>query len=234
MLPVAVGKFGEKTGLICCGNSFTFAQLNELSARLGNALRGIGVGTGDRVTLYSQNCWEWVVSYYAISRVGAVVNPINIMLTPREVLYVVRDCGAKAILAPSDKAEALLDLRHDSPLERIVLFEAGKRSGAYTLSELLAQASPHCEPPTTSRTEVSTIAYTSGTTGYPKGAVLTHGNVLLNTALTATMHVRNSADTVVTSLPTAHVYGNVVMNSALLCGMTLVLIPRFDEVEVLN
>jgi long-chain acyl-CoA synthetase len=234
ILPKAANKFGKKTALVCGQRSFTYADLNELSGRLANALRGLGVELGDRVTLYSQNCWEWIVSYYAIARLGAVINPINVMLTPEEVLYIVQDCGAKAVLASQDKGDALLSTKGDSPLDLVILFGDGRRAGARSLNELLAEARPEFADAPVDTGNLSTIAYTSGTTGHPKGAMLTHRNVVLNSGLTATMHVRNASDTVVTALPTAHVYGNVVMNGAFLCGMTLVLLSRFNEDDVLK
>ena len=234
ILPRAAKRFGSKTALICGECSFTFADLEELSARLGNALLGLGIGRGDRVTLYAQNCWEWIISYYAIARIGAVINPINVMLTPEEVLFVVQDCGAKVVLASQEKGDALLDIKGDSPLQHVVLFGEAKHGGAHSLAGLLSAASTTLDEVPIPGDEVSTIAYTSGTTGHPKGAVLTHRNVVCNSGLTATMHVRNSSDTVVTALPAAHVYGNVIMNGAFMCGMTLVLFPRFNEVEVLH
>ncbi len=234
ILPQAAARYGAKTALVIGDRCFSFSELEEMSARLCNALRGLGVHRGDRVTLYSQNCWEWIVSYFAIARAGAVINPVNVMLTPEEVLYVVQNCGAKAVLASEDKGEALLDIKQDSPLQHVVLFSDSKRTGATSLAQLLVAANPKCEPVAVTADEISTIAYTSGTTGHPKGAVLTHRNVVYNAGLTATMHVRNQSDTVVTALPTAHVYGNVIMNGALMCGMTLVLFPRFNEQQVLE
>lgn len=65
-------------------HSFSFNDLNHLSGRLASGLRGLGIAAGNQVTLYSENCWEWIVSYYAIARLGAIVNPINVMLTPSE------------------------------------------------------------------------------------------------------------------------------------------------------
>lgn len=234
VLSVGARKHGNKTALVCGNSSFSFSELCDLSGQLANSLRGLGVSSGDRVTLYSQNCWEWIVSYYAVARLGTVVNPINVMLTPEEVLYVVKDCGAKAILTSHDKGEALLDIKKDSPLQHIILFGDDVLTGALSFNELLQQSKPHCDNVSLAPETLSTIGYTSGTTGYPKGAMLTHRNVLLNSAMTANMHVRTAADTVVTALPCAHVYGNVVLNGAFLCGMTLVLLERFNEAEALD
>lgn len=234
ILPAGAEKYGSKPALVCGDRSFSFIELNQLSNRLANALRGLGIGLGDRVTLYSQNCLEWILGYYAVAKLGAVVNPINVMLTPEEVLFVVRDCGARAILTSRDKSEVLMDMKGDSPLEEIVSFGAEPVKGTRSFNDLLSQSANEfrvegCDPGT-----LSTIGYTSGTTGYPKGAVLTHGNVLFNSCMTANMHVRTSADKVVTSLPCAHVYGNVVMNGTFIFGMTLVMLERFDEAAALS
>ena len=111
VLPASARRFGDKTALVSDGRRFSFNELNQLSNRLANSLRGIGVEAGDRVTLYARNSWEWVVSYYAIHKLGAVANPINVMLTPEEVGFVIDDCEAKVLLASREKGEPLLGLR---------------------------------------------------------------------------------------------------------------------------
>jgi long-chain acyl-CoA synthetase len=100
ILPEAAATFGDKTALIFGDRNFTFAELDLLSNRVANGLTAMGIEPGDRVTLYAQNGWEWVVSYYGIAKTGAVLNPINVMLTPEEVGFVVKDCGAKALSPP--------------------------------------------------------------------------------------------------------------------------------------
>jgi long-chain acyl-CoA synthetase len=234
VLPTGARRFGDRTALIFKGREFSFNQLCGLSGQLANALARLGVQKGHRVTLYSQNSWEWIVSYYAIARLGAVINPINVMLTPEEVLYVVRDCGAKVILSSTDKGQALLGIKGDSQLQDIILFGDAVPTGARSFDELLTQGRPEFDTASVPADSLSTIGYTSGTTGHPKGAMLTHRGVLLNSSMTANMHVRTSADIVVTALPCSHVYGNVVMNSAFLCGMTLVLLERFNEKDALD
>ena len=233
VLPEGAKNYGDKTALIFKGQSFSYRELNVMSGRLANGLRALGVAQDDRVTLYTQNCWEYVVSYFAIARLGAVVNPINVMLTPEEVLFVVKDCGAKVILASQAKGGSLASIKGDSPLQEIILFGDDVGAGARSFNQLIDQHGPTIDPVDTPPEQLSTIGYTSGTTGHPKGAMQSHRAVLLNAAMTATMHVRTAADTVVSALPLPHVYGNVVMNSALLYGGTLVLIERFSEAETL-
>ena len=259
VLPASARRFGDKTALVSDGRRFSFNELNQLSNRLANSLRGIGVEAGDRVTLYARNSWEWVVSYYAIHKLGAVANPINVMLTPEEVGFVIDDCEAKVLLASREKGEPLLGLRgggatsangggsgsdsgnegaagdRGGSLREIVLFGAGAPAagGALAFDDLLAAGDPNMQTSPVSADALSTICYTSGTTGHPKGAMHSHRNVLVNTAMTAVMHVRTGEDTVVTALPCPHVYGNVVMNASVLYGMNLVLLPAFDPVEVM-
>src|SRR5580692_3264741 len=103
ILPRAAARFGEKIALHIEDRSFSFLQLDLLSNRLANALSGIGVQTGDRVTLYAGNSWEWIVSYYGALKVGAIINPLNVMLTPDEVKFVANDCRARVILSTRDK-----------------------------------------------------------------------------------------------------------------------------------
>ncbi|HSW22825.1 MAG TPA: AMP-binding protein, partial [Burkholderiaceae bacterium] len=96
VLPNAARRFGDKAALVVGERTFSFRQLDQLSSTLAAHLAKLGVRPGDRVTLYAPNSWEWIVSYYGALKAGAVINPINVMLTPAEVAYVTRDCGAKA------------------------------------------------------------------------------------------------------------------------------------------
>ena len=234
VLPAAARQFGDKRALVSEGRAFSFNDLDEKSNRLANGLLAIGVEAGDRVTIYSHNCWQWIVSYYATHKIGAVANPINVMLTPDEVAYVVSDCGAKALLATRDKGEPLLGLKGGTSLNEIVIFDSDVPDGARSFDSMLHESSPNLQVRNVPTDALSTICYTSGTTGHPKGAKHSHRNVITNTALTATLTVRTCHDTVVTALPCPHVYGNVVMNGCFIYGMTLVLLSLFDEVKVMH
>ena len=223
--------------MVCDDKNITFCELNQLVLRFARALLTLGVRPGDRVTLYCHNCLEWIISYYAVARLGAVLNPINIMLTGDEVRYIASDCGAKAIIAPADKAALLLDLKNETALESVIVCGASTPTGAVAFDELLAISSGSEDEQVVMNAKSSDLAcimYTSGTTGHPKGAMLTHGNLALNALLTATMHVRTSKDITVSALPLCHVYGSVVLNSTIASGGTLVLLERFEEAVALD
>ena len=103
-------RFGSKTALIAGGRAFTYAELDELCDRAAGGLHALGVRPGDRVSLYAPNRWEWVVAYHATLRLGAVVNPVNVMLTPEEVAFVLNDCGAAVIFTSGAKAEVIVGM----------------------------------------------------------------------------------------------------------------------------
>ena len=228
----AAARFGGRTALVFGGRSFSYAEIDALASRLADGLRGRGVAPGDRVTLYAQNGWEWIVAYYAIAKLGAVINPVNVMLTPDEVAYVVRDCGAKALFTTAERGAPILPLKHSGDLAEVIVI-GGALDGAARFEDLLEAGAPSFEPPDTAADSLSTICYTSGTTGFPKGAMLSHRNVVLNAAITAAMNIRTGADVHLTALPCAHVYGGAILNLCFLFGSKLVLLERFDAGEML-
>jgi long-chain acyl-CoA synthetase len=236
ILPASAARFGDKTALIFEGRNFSYNELDQLSNQLANSLVTLGIGKGDCVSIYGPNCWEWLVAYHAIAKIGAVLNPINVMLTPEEVVYVVNDCKARALIASADKGEAILGKKGNTPLDNIILFGNKDKApdGTLRFEDMIAKGKPDFEPVLVPTEELSTIGYTSGTTGHPKGAMQSHRSVLLNLALTANMHVKTATDTVVTALPCPHVYGNIVVNGGFFTGMTVVLLPRFEEKETLD
>ena len=227
--------FGDKTALVLPDRELSFNQLEILTNRCANALVNLGVRSGDRVTLYSSNCWEWVVSYYGALKTGAVINPINVMLTPGEVEFVANDCGASVVIASHEKALSIAGVKEKSDVRELIAFgNEALPDGLLSFNALLDASDDEFEIGEIDSSTLSTIGYTSGTTGHPKGACLSHRNILLNVAMTALMHQRSERDTVVTALPCPHVYGNVVMSGAIQNGMTLVLHPAFEEESILQ
>ena len=231
----AAKQFGDKTALVLPDRSLSFNELDKLSNCFANALMTLGILPGDRITLYSGNCWEWVVSYYGALKTGAVINPINVMLTPTEVEFVANDCGASIVIASYEKALSLKSVKENSQVRELIAFgDDALPDGMLSFNELLAAGSDAFQIPEIEADSLSTIGYTSGTTGHPKGACLSHHSIVLNVAMTALMHQRSDSDTVVTALPCPHVYGNVVMSGAIQNGMTLVLHPNFEEQTILK
>jgi len=231
MLTAAAERFGSKPAVVAVDRTLSFVELDRLSTRFAHSLRKLGLEPGDRVTLWVENGWRWMVAYYAVLKLGGIVNPCNILLTSDEVRFIVGDCGAKFVIAAREKAGPL-----SSSLRARVISDKLTDAVELSMDALLADHSSDDRSLDiwADADSASTIGYTSGTTGHPKGAVLKHSTIVLNTAMTSLMHGRTSGDVVVSALPCTHVYGNIVMNSAITYGMTLVLLPRFDEREVLQ
>lgn len=230
----AAARFGDKPALVIEGQTWSFRQLDEASSRVAAYLQSLGVGCGDRVSLYSPNCAEWVIAYYGVLKIGAVVNPLNLMLTPDEAAYVMGDCAAVVVIGSDDRIAQLAGVLERTQIRHCIAFTASETPGTTNLRRVLVQGSMDYCIPEIDADHISTIGYTSGTTGFPKGALLTHRSILMNTAMTSTMHVRTAADTVVSALPCSHVYGNIVMNAAIAYGMTLVLHKTFEVEQVLQ
>ncbi|MBT9370853.1 AMP-binding protein [Rhizobium sp. CSW-27] len=221
----AARRFGEKTALTLPGiRSFSFREIDDLAGRMAGGFAERGLKAGDRVVLHLPNGWQWVVAYHAIARLGAVVVPANFLLSAEEVAYIAEDSEASALICPAERRAAFTSRAH--------VFTLGAAPDAEDLIGLLDGA--YMLPVERSPEDLFTIGYTSGTTGRPKGATMTHGGLFASLAGTATMHVRHAGDAVLTSLPFPHVYGNIVMNACFLVGARLITTPRFDAGEALQ
>lgn len=239
ILPFAAAHHPDKVGLVVGARRLTYRELDRLSDGVAASLLDRNIGPGDVVSLYGQNSWEWIVSYHGALKAGAVVNPVNVMLTGPELSYVLSDCGAKAVFAGSAQADTVSGaLDAVTSVELFSVFDGphGAHENAVSWTDFLdsASATSTAPAPRVTPKDLCCIGYTSGTTGHPKGAMQTHQAILLNCALTATMHGRRDDDTVVTALPAAHVYGNVAINSTFLAGGTVVLMERFDAAHALR
>src|ERR1700749_2624039 len=229
----AARRFGSKTALIAAGRTLTYYELDDLCDRVAGGLHGIGVRPRAGVSLYAPSRWEWVIAYHAALRAGAVVNPINVMLTAEEVAFVLNDCGAAAIFTSGDKAEVIADLTRSVPtLRRVISFD-GAADGVTGFGDLLEHPAAAPEVARPAPTDLSTIGYTSGTTGHPKGAMQSHRAVFLNTAALFAVQTRTQRDVLLNALPLPHVYGNVIMNGTFMTGATLVTEERFDAAAAL-
>jgi long-chain acyl-CoA synthetase len=205
--------------------ALSFVEIDALVGRFAGGLTAAGIGRGDRVVLHLPNSWQWIVAYHAIARIGAVVIPANILLSPAEVSFMSANAGAAAAILPSGHFTFA-----DTPPALIIA--AADHAGHAAFDALLD--GDYLRPAELSADDLFTIGYTSGTTGTPKGAELTQGNIFSSTALTATIHVRNASDHVYSALPFPHVYGNVVMNACFLVGCELFAPARFDPAQALK
>ncbi|HET7445177.1 MAG TPA: long-chain fatty acid--CoA ligase, partial [Solirubrobacterales bacterium] len=208
--------------------TMTYAELDERGARLAALLVDKGLERGDRVGVMLPNVPEFPVVYYGVLRAGGVVVPMNVLLKRREIAFYLEDSGAKLLLAWHGFAEEARDGAADAGAELIEVEPAA-------FAELLTGHEPAAALADTEEEDTAVILYTSGTTGKPKGAELTHFNLSRNADIASrTTCVISEGDIVLGTLPLFHSFGQTVsMNASLRVGATLTLVPRFDPEEAL-
>jgi long-chain acyl-CoA synthetase len=207
----------------------TYAELDNRSARLATLLHEKGLQQGDRVGVMLPNVLEFPISYYGVLRAGGVVVPMNVLLKRREIAFYLEDSGAEVLLAWHGFAAEAHDGAADAGAEPI---EVEPESFA----ELLGDREPRTAVVDTGEEDTAVILYTSGTTGKPKGAELTHFNLSRNSDIAArtTSNVK-AGDVVLGALPLFHSFGQTVsMNASLRVGATLTLLPKFEPAEALE
>jgi len=234
ILPAAAERFGSATAVeIEGGKRFSYEALESAAARAAGGFARLGVRRGERVVLHLANGWEWAVAYHALARLGAVIAPANVLLTAPEVAYIATDSEASLLVVGAQQAAATDEVLRQRPAMGVVVVGAdAARAGATAFEDLCSAPTWEGEP--AKPQDLFIIGYTSGTTGRPKGAMLTQRAVFESAAMTATSHVRSREDVVVSALPFSHVYGNIVMNASLLAGARLVLLGRFEAEQALR
>src|SRR3954454_9214026 len=225
----SAGEAPEAVAVRLGETELSYTELDDRSARLATMLSEKGVEPGDRVGVMLPNVPDFPVAYYGVLRAGAVVVPMNVLLKRREIAFYLEDSGAKLLLAWHGFAAEARDGAADAGVE---LIEVEPEAFA----ELLGDREPAPELAATAEEDTAVILYTSGTTGKPKGAELTHFNLSRNSELASrnTCEVRQG-DIVLGALPLFHSFGQTVsMNASLRVGATLPLLPKFAPRESLE
>lgn len=225
--------FPEKPALIFADQSLSYQELDRQTNRAANSLQQLGINKGDRVALFLPNIPEFAISYLAIQKIGAVAVSINVMLKPGEIKFILKDCQAKAIITTAELSPQVPD--SEVPELQHLLIIAGKTQTGTNLGELMALATDEAQAIYMESHEPAAILYTSGTTGFPKGATLSHGNVISNMYSVNRCTKMSPEDRLLLFLPLFHCFGqNFVLNSGLNACATIVLQQRFEISAVLE
>ena len=208
--------------------TLTYRELDDAVARCAGVLRAAGVGPGDRVGVMLPNVPQFPVVYYAVLRLGGVVVPMNVLLKERETAFYLTDPGARVVVAWQDVAAAAQAGADQAGAQCLVVDDGFAGS--------LAQAEPVTDDVDRDGTDTAVILYTSGTTGTPKGAELTHDNLSENARVTAeTLFEFTEHDVVLGALPLFHAFGQTcAMNATVYAGGLLTMLPRFDPAKGLE
>ena len=225
--------FPDRAAILFEGNHLPYAELNAQANRLTNALKANRVGRGDRVALYLPNIPQFAVCYLAAMKAGAIAVSINAIFKSEEVKYIVNDSGAVALFTVGDLLRYVS--RADCPTLKHVVVCEGDAQGNTALDDWLGQGASDARAADLQPDDPAVLLYTSGTTGFPKGATLTHGNVVSNMYATVHHAGYKSEDRMALFLPLFHVFGqNFIMNATFNACATLVLHRRFMPDVVLD
>lgn len=246
-------RYPERAALVFFDHRIPYRELDAEIDRLAAGLQALGVGKGDRVLLFMPNCPQMVMTYVAVWRIGAVAVPANPVYTAAELAHEARDSGAETVVVLSMLYERTRQIRDETPLKRVIvtnikeyfrgptraLFTLLKeRSGGhrvditgepdtYWFKDVLAMGD-RPDPVDVEPSDLAALLYTGGTTGVPKGAALTHENLMANAAQIAAWapHLVEGREIMLTALPLAHAYSlTVCMMYSLLRGFTQILVP---------
>lgn len=265
LLDDAVARFAEHDALDFYGRTTTYAELADQVARAAGALEGLGVQKGDRIALVLPNCPQHVVAFYAVLRLGAIVVEHNPLYTTDELTTQFADHGATIAIAWDKTVPSLTEVAASTPLQTILAVNltralplpkrialrlpvakaratraamTEKTPGTASWDALVARATPlpdtHLRPVAD---DTAALQYTGGTTGVPKGAMLTHRNLRANAAQGRAWvpGLVDGEEVIYALLPLFHAYGlTLCLTFAISIGATLVLFPRFDAEQALE
>ncbi|WP_079509011.1 class I adenylate-forming enzyme family protein [Mesobacillus jeotgali] len=229
-----ISKYGEYPFIYYQDQQYTNVETKKYADLIANGIKQHCVKQGDRVVVCMPNNPEVIFSYQGITRSGAVIVPIMFTLHPKEIQYIIKNCEAKVVIASSYTAENMkkaIEGLESKPI--LVVTDAESSDGVLTLDDLLSKEASVQEVPglETDENETAVILYTSGTTGNPKGVLLTHKNLYTN-AVNSAAHNETERGVTIGVLPLAHVYGLTISNTCYITGSSVVVFPRFDPGQI--
>ena len=211
----------------------SFARIDAASDAVAAGLAAAGIGKGERVALYCPNVVEFVIGYLGIVKAGAVVVPVNLLIQPAEIRYVLEDAEVRAVIYHAALAEKIAAVRPElaaGDLYWVCIGEGVVDPTDVGFASLMASDSPVPAPDIDPMRDLAAILYTSGTTGHPKGAMLSHDNLVSNTrSVRAALQLRAGQDRLLVVLPMFHSFAATVgLLTPALHGLSLVPVIRFD------
>ncbi|WP_339147107.1 MULTISPECIES: long-chain-fatty-acid--CoA ligase [unclassified Sutcliffiella] len=263
-LKQAAEEYPTKTAISFLGKKLTFEEVYDQSLKLANYLKGLGIEKGDRVSIMLPNCPQAVISYYGVLFAGGIVVQTNPLYMERELEYQVNDSGSEVIITLDilyprvSKVKALTKLKHvivtgikdylPFPKNMLYPFVQKKQYGIvvkvehsgenHLFTEVIKQSEAQMiDIPIDPNEDLALLQYTGGTTGFPKGVMLTHMNLVSNTMMSVKWMYRckKAQEKVIGILPFFHVYGmTAVMNLSIMQAFEMVLLPKFDPETTLK
>jgi acyl-CoA synthetase (AMP-forming)/AMP-acid ligase II len=216
------------------GDQLTYGQLAGYVDRVAAALHERGLRKGDVVAIFSPNTAWYPVVFHGIAKAGLASSPINSLYTPDEIAFQLRDSGAKMLVTVSPFLDRALAAVAQAPVDEVVVMDGAE--GHPSLLDLLGSRAPSVQVDIDPAEDLVTLPYSSGTTGLPKGVMLTHRNLVANVSQSRPLvELVEGDERIIAVLPFFHIYGlTVLMNQGLQWGGTVVTLPRFDLEQFLR
>ncbi len=236
LLRRTVERFPDKWATVFHDEMLTFRELEGASNALAHGLRSLGVGKGDRVALLMTNRPEYVVSFEATSKVGGTVTPINPAYHADEVEYQLNDSEARVLIVHEERYSIVESIRKNLTTVRHILVVGEAPAGTESW-DALVRDHPATAPPEVDLDldrDLIALPYSSGTTGLPKGVMLSHRNLLSNHLQCCSAARITERDVLLLFLPFYHIYGSMLMGSAVVAGATLCIMERFEATAALS
>jgi acyl-CoA synthetase (AMP-forming)/AMP-acid ligase II len=221
-------ELGEKPALIegPTGRVVTYAQLADAVSIVAHNLSVRGFRKGEVFGILSPNCLEYGIAFHAIATLGGIVTPINPLYTHHEITHQLKDSGARFLVTVPACVEKVSQAARDAGIEELFVF--GSADGATSFDTLMID-NGRLDQVEVDPEDLVALPYSSGTTGLPKGVMLTHRNLVANICQMEGLNYFYETDTLICVLPLFHIYGLVViLNMGLFSGATVVMMPRFD------
>jgi len=228
LLTESAAEFPERTAIRLDDIAIPYAALDQTSKLVAGLLQARGIESGDRVGIMLPNVPHFPFVYFGVLRMGARVVPMNVLLTAREVRHYLENSGAKLVIVWEDFAPAAEEAAAELGVEVVTI-------NPTNVGELIQGIEPFEDVVEVAPEDTAVILYTSGTTGQPKGAELTHHNIRSNIESIKDLFVPTEEDVFFGGLPLFHVFGQTVaMNGAVSVGAELTLLPRFDPAKAME
>ncbi|MFH1490919.1 MAG: AMP-binding protein, partial [Pseudomonadota bacterium] len=222
--------FGERLAVSEGASEMTYGRLNERSGRVAGALIKMGVKPGDHVGLYAPNSGDWIAFYFGVLKAGAVAVTLSSLLKRHELELLIQHARPKIVFTFNEKLEDLEGFRGEGFLEKMI-----SPGGDLDFDGLLDMGPPSFRSIDRDRSDTAAVLYTGGTTGTPKGVMLTHENINASIQNIGFLERSTEKDRVLCFLPFNHVFGQMhVMNATIMSGGCLEMIPAFDVERVLR
>ncbi len=228
-------ELGDKPALIeaATGRKISYSELADSIKRVAVSLSQRNIRKGDVVGILSPNVPEYAIAFHAIATIGAIVTPINPLYTAHEIALQLKDAGARLLITNAPFIDKAREAAEHAGIEELITF--GHAEGATPFVSLLEGEGEPPQVEINTREDLAVLPYSSGTTGLPKGVMLTHHNLVANMSQMDGLEYFYESDTLICVLPLFHIYGMVViLNMGLRKGATIVMMSRFDLADFLQ